>query len=63
MKASVIVAAIVLLIVSILHLIRVIFQWPATVNNLRIPIWVSVAACIVTAVLAFWLLIGNKICP
>lgn len=58
MKPSVVVVAIVLLIVSLVHLIRAIFQWPVTVKNFRIPIWVSVAACIVTAILALWLFVG-----
>ena len=58
MKPSVIIVAIVLLIVSLMHLIRVIFQWPVMVKDVRIPIWVSVAACIVTAILAFWLFVG-----
>jgi hypothetical protein len=60
MKPSVIVTIAFLLIVSIVHLIRLILQWKVTVNTAEIPLWMSAAACIVTALLAFWLLRENK---
>jgi hypothetical protein len=60
MKTSTAVAAILLVIVSLVHLLRVILQWKVTVNAAEIPIWMSVAACIATAALAIWLWRENK---
>ncbi|MBU1261223.1 MAG: hypothetical protein KJ757_00640 [Planctomycetes bacterium] len=60
MKPSVIVTVIFLLIVSAAHLIRLILQWKVSVNTFDVPLWMSAAACIVTAVLAFWLRRENK---
>lgn len=58
MKPSVIVAVVFLLLVSAVHLLRLILQWKVTVNTVEIPMWASAVACIVTAVLAFWLLLA-----
>ena len=60
MKTSTAVAAIFLVIVSLVHLLRVILQWKVTVNTAEIPISASVAACIITAALAIWLWRENK---
>jgi hypothetical protein len=60
MKASEIVTIIFLLLVSVAHLLRLIFQAQITVNTLAIPMWMSVAACIVTAALAVWLWMDVK---
>jgi hypothetical protein len=60
MKTSTAVTAIFLVIVSLVHLLRVILQWKVTVNNAEIPISASVAACIITAALAIWLWRENK---
>jgi len=55
MKPSIIVTAIFLLLVSLVHLLRLIFQWKVTVNTAEIPLLASAVACIVTAALAAWL--------
>lgn len=60
MKPSVTVTATFLAIVSIVHLIRAILQWKVMVNTVEIPVWASIVACIVTAVLALWLWQENK---
>lgn len=60
MKPSVIVVTIFLLLVSIVHLIRLIFQWKVTANGVEIPVLASAVACIVTALLAGWLWRENK---
>jgi hypothetical protein len=60
MKPSVIVVTIFLLLVSAVHLLRLILQWKVTVNTFETPLWPSAAACIVTAALAIWLLRENK---
>ena len=63
MKPSVIVVTIFLLLVSAIHLLRVIFQWKVTANTLDIPLWMSGVACLFTAVLAIWLWKENKKTP
>ncbi|MCX5632611.1 MAG: hypothetical protein NTW93_02900 [Phycisphaerae bacterium] len=60
MKSSVIVVTIFLLLVSIAHLLRLIFQAKVMLNNTEIPMWMSAAACVVTALLAIWLRKENK---
>jgi hypothetical protein len=60
MKPSITVVAILLLIGSIVHLLRLIFQVQVMANTFEIPMWMSIPACIVTAGLAIWLFIENK---
>jgi len=60
MKPSAAITAIFLAIVSIVHLVRALFQWKVMVNTVEIPVWASFAAFIVTAVLAIWLWQENK---
>jgi uncharacterized membrane protein len=60
MKASAIVTVIFLLIVSVAHLLRLIFQTQIMVNTSAVPMWMSAAACIVTAALAIWLWTDNR---
>jgi uncharacterized membrane protein len=60
MKPSVKVVITFLLIVSTAHLLRLIFQAKVMLNNTVIPMWMSAAAGIVTALLALWLLRENK---
>jgi protein-S-isoprenylcysteine O-methyltransferase Ste14 len=60
MKLATIIAVIFLLLVSIAHLLRLIFQVKVTANTFEIPMWMSVPACIVTAALAIWLWLENK---
>ncbi|MCJ7728527.1 MAG: hypothetical protein MUO27_01395 [Sedimentisphaerales bacterium] len=60
MKPSTTIAVIFLLLVSIAHLLRLIFQVKVTANAIEIPMWMSVPAFIVTAALAIWLWLENK---
>jgi hypothetical protein len=60
MKPSTTIAAIFLLLVSIAHLLRLIFQVKVTANTVEVPMWMSIPACIVTAALAIWLFVENK---
>ena len=55
MKPISTIAVVVFLLVALAHLVRVVLGWEVTVNGVSIPIWVSVIACAVTAVLAFML--------
>jgi len=49
------VAVVVFSLVALLQLLRVALGWEVTVNGILIPLWVSVAACVVAATLAFML--------
>jgi hypothetical protein len=49
-----------LVTISIGHFLRVIFQVKVIANGVTIPIWLSILACIVTAVLAFLLWRENR---
>jgi hypothetical protein len=60
MKPATTIVTIFLLLVSIIHLIRLIFQVKVVANAVEIPMWMSAVACIVTAALAIWLLRENK---
>jgi len=60
MKPSNSVVTIFLLLVSIVHLLRFVFQWKVTADTIEIPVWASAVACVVTALLAGWLWRENK---
>jgi hypothetical protein len=60
MKTSTVVTVIFLLIVSFVHLLRLIFQTKVMAGTAEIPLWMSAAACIATAALAAWLWRENK---
>jgi uncharacterized membrane protein len=60
MRASAIVTIVFLLLVSVGHLLRLIFQVKIVANTVVIPIWMSAPACIVAAALAIWLWTDNK---
>ena len=48
------VTAVLFLIMAVLHLLRIIFGWPARIGDLDIPIWASWLALIVTGALAYF---------
>jgi membrane protein implicated in regulation of membrane protease activity len=60
MKPATTIVTIFLILVSIAHLLRLIFQVKVMANTVEIPMWMSAVACIVTAVLAAWLWRENK---
>jgi Na+/proline symporter len=49
-----------LIIISVAHLLRLLFQADIVINGMNIPMWVSIIACIVPAVLAVMLWRENK---
>jgi hypothetical protein len=51
-KPFTIVAVVVFSLVALLQLLRVVSAWEVTVNGITIPIWASVIAFVVAAVLA-----------
>ena len=55
MKPFTTVAVVVFSLVALLQLLRVALGWEVTVNGILIPLWVSVAACVIAATLAFML--------
>jgi len=55
MKPGTVIATAFLALVSIAQLIRVVFRIEVIANGVVIPLWPSIIACIVTAILAIML--------
>ena len=55
MKPFTFIAVVVFSLVALLQLLRAFLGWDVTVNDVLIPVWASVVACVVAAVLAFML--------
>ena len=55
MKPFTTLAIVVFSLVALLQLLRVALGWEVTVNGVVIPVWASIIACAVAAVLAFML--------
>ena len=53
MKPIATIAVIVFTVVAVLQLLRVALGWEITVNGAHVPLWASVIAGLVAAVLAF----------
>jgi len=51
-KPFTMVAILVFALVSLLHLLRLVFGWEATINNAAVPMWASVLALVITGGLA-----------
>jgi len=60
MKPAKTIAVILLLLVSIAHLLRLIFQVKITANAVELPMWLSIPAAVFTVALAIWLWTENK---
>jgi uncharacterized membrane protein len=60
MKPSTIVTVVFLLLISLAHLLRLLFQVKVTADAFELPMWMSIPACIVTAALAVWLWMESK---
>ena len=48
------ITAVLFLVIALLHLLRIIFGWPAQIGGLGIPMWASWLALVVTAALAYF---------
>jgi hypothetical protein len=46
-------AAIIFLIVALGHLVRIINGWEAVINDVEIPMWISVAAVLIAGYLSY----------
>ena len=55
MKPFSTIAVVIFAILSLAHILRLIFRWEVIVNGFIVPQWVSVPACILTGALAFML--------
>ena len=53
-KPYLMVTGIIFVIVAVLHLLRLIYQWPAQIGAFYIPMWMSCAALFVASVLFIW---------
>jgi hypothetical protein len=47
------ITAVLFLVMALLHLLRIVFAWPAEIGSLAIPMWASWLALVVTAALAY----------
>ena len=47
------ITAVLFLVIALLHLLRIIFGWPAQIGGLGIPMWASWLALVVTAALGY----------
>jgi hypothetical protein len=53
-KAYVTASATIFLIVSVVHLLRLMEGWPVSVGSLNVPMWVSVLAVLASAGAGVW---------
>jgi hypothetical protein len=48
------ITAVLFLVVALLHLLRIIFGWPAQIGDVSVPMWASWLALVVAAALAYF---------
>ena len=60
MKPFTTIACIVFAIICLVHIIRVIMGWDVKVNNIDIPLWVSIVGALLSGLLAVMLWKENK---
>ncbi len=56
MKPATTVAAVLLFLISLAHLLRLVFQVEVIVSGVTLPMWASVLGCVVPAFIAVMLL-------
>lgn len=49
-----IVTGMIFVLVAVLHLLRLINQWPVQIGLASIPLWVSCVALLLASILFFW---------
>jgi uncharacterized membrane protein len=47
------VTAIIFLLIAVLHVLRLLYGWPAEIGGWTVPIWLSVAALIISGYLGY----------
>jgi len=60
MKSSVVVAAVILFVVGLAHLLRFIFKLDAVVGGVSIPQWMSIVAAACAWAVAGWLIAEGR---
>jgi len=60
MKPFTTIAAVMFLIVSLMHLLRMFFGWEVVFNGTILPIWISIPAFFLTALLAVMLWVESR---
>jgi hypothetical protein len=60
MKPFTAVAVVFFTLIGLAHLLRLVLGWSVIVNGLVVPMWVSVIALLVTAMLSFMLWRENR---
>jgi hypothetical protein len=55
MKPFTLLGAVIFALVSLAHLLRLVFGWSILINGMSIPAWMSIVGCIVPALLALML--------
>ncbi len=53
-KLYLIISGVIFAIIGLLHLLRILFQWPAIVGVWSVPLVVSILAVIAGGILTFW---------
>ena len=53
-KLYLIISSVIFALIGLLHLLRIMFQWPIMVGTWTIPFTISLIAIMVAAVLIFW---------
>ncbi len=54
MRAYILITGVIFAIVALVHLLRLLLDWPAQVGGLAVPSWVSWIAFLVAGALAIW---------
>jgi hypothetical protein len=54
MRTYLVVSAMVFGAIALLHLLRLIYSWPAHVGTLVVPVWLSGIGFLIPGVLCFW---------
>ena len=53
-KAYLIVTGVLFGIIAVMHLLRLIYQWPVQAGTISIPVWASCAGLLLASVLCVW---------
>ncbi len=53
-KLYLIISSVIFALIGLLHLLRIIFQWPAIVGAWTVPFVLSVGAIIIAGILTVW---------
>jgi hypothetical protein len=54
MRSYLVVSAVLFGAVALLHLLRLIYGWPAVIGTTAMPLWVSVVGLVVAGALCVW---------